>query len=110
MNLEIAAVIIGALVFIVIFSLMAAFFRRNVDLQQRIRQGGAPEKKATKTWRDHVKTFESLFKPLGTVIPRSPEEMSRQEKRLVQAGFRRKDAAVLFHGAQLGLAMFFLAV
>jgi len=60
--------------------------------------------------REYISAFESLFKPLGNVIPRSPEEMSRQEKRLVQGGFRRKDAAVLFHGAQFGLILLFIAI
>src|SRR4029079_2213831 len=44
----------------------------------------------------------------GEIIPRSPEEMARQERRLVTAGFRRKDAAVLFYGVKLGLAILLL--
>jgi tight adherence protein C len=40
------------------------------------------------------------------MIVRSPEEMSRQEKKLVQAGFRRKDAVALFYATQLGVALF----
>src|ERR1051326_4463061 len=110
MNLETAALAIGGLLFIVIFSVLVAFLRRNVDVEGRLRPRGARERSQPKPWREYVKSFESLFKPLGNVIPRSPEEMSRQEKRLVQAGFRRKDAAVLFQGAQLGLALFLMAV
>ena len=36
--------------------------------------------------------------------------MSKHEKRLVQAGIRRKDAVVLFHGAQVGLVLILLVV
>jgi tight adherence protein C len=35
--------------------------------------------------------------------------MSRQQRKLVQAGFRSKDAAVLFIGAQVGTALLLLA-
>ena len=108
MNLEIAVLLVGVLVFVVVYFFLVAFLRRSLDLQGRIRLGTPGN--AAKTWRDYLTAFESLFKPLGTVIPRSPEEMSRQEKRLVQAGFRRKDAAVLFHGAQVGLALLFIAI
>ncbi len=45
-----------------------------------------------------------MLKPLGEMIPRSPEEMSRQERRLVQAGIRRRDAAVIFNGVKILLA------
>src|SRR5206468_8029033 len=50
-------------------------------------------------------SMKDLFKPLGEIIPRPPAEMSKQERLLVQAGFRRKDAVVLFYGAQLGLVV-----
>jgi tight adherence protein C len=36
--------------------------------------------------------------------------MSRQERRLVQAGIRRKDGVVLFHGSQFALALIFLLI
>jgi tight adherence protein C len=110
MNLELAAIVIGGLIFIVIFSLLIAFVRRTIDIEARVRQSGELEAPEGKNWREYFKSIESLFKPLGSVIPRSPEEMSRQEKRLVQAGYRRKDAAILFQGVQLGLALFLAAV
>jgi tight adherence protein C len=39
------------------------------------------------------------------MIPRSPEELSRQERRLVQAGIRRRDAGMIFNGVKLVLAI-----
>jgi tight adherence protein C len=55
-------------------------------------------------------TAAGFFKPLGEMIPRPPAEMSKQERLLVQAGFRRKDAVILYYGAQLGLAVVLLIV
>jgi len=107
-NLEIAVLLIGALFFVVIFAVLVSFLRRNVNVSGRIQQNTPA--RPQKTLREYISAFESLFKPLGNVIPRSPQEMSRQEKRLVQAGFRRKDAAVLFHGAQFGLVLLFIAI
>jgi tight adherence protein C len=101
-NLEIMMVVGGALLFAAFFAVLTIVGRQTVDLRGRVGswstlpQGGG--------WKEVLKKLEALFKPLGEMIPRSPEEMSRQEKRLVQAGIRRKDAAVLFLGAQVGLA------
>ena len=90
MNIQIAIVVVGVLVFCVFFALALALFRRNIDVVDRV-QTSRPGK-VVKNWIDYVKSMESVFKPLGEVIPRSAEEMSRQEKRLMQAGIRRKDA------------------
>jgi tight adherence protein C len=38
------------------------------------------------------------------MLPRSPTEMSRQERRLVQAGIRRKDGVLLLNAAHLVIA------
>jgi len=50
------------------------------------------------------------LKPLGEMIPRSPEEMSRQERRLAQAGIRRKDAPMLLYGIKVALAIVFFLI
>jgi len=44
------------------------------------------------------------------MIPRSPEEMSRQERRLVRAGFRRKESPAVFYGVKVALALLLLLV
>src|SRR5213078_1817547 len=89
-------------------ALMIALFRRNIDVIDRV-QASRPGK-VVKDWLSYVKSMESVFKPLGEVIPRSAEEMSRQEKRLMQAGIRRKDAVVLFHGTQFAMALLFVSI
>jgi tight adherence protein C len=108
LNIQIAMVVVGILVFCVFFALALALFRRNIDVVDRVQTSRTG--KVVKTWIDYVKSMESVFKPLGEVIPRSAEEMSRQEKRLTQAGIRRKDGVVLFHGTQFALSLFFVAI
>lgn len=108
-NLPLLAVVIGALVFIALFVIGYALFGRPRTLEQRVRQTGNDEEAASRfNFGDLIRGSEQIFKPLGEMIPRSPEEMSRQERRLVTAGFRRKDAPVLFYGVKLGLAILLL--
>ncbi len=48
-----------------------------------------------------LRRSEKVLKPLGEMIPRPPEEMGRQERRLAQAGIRRRDATYLFNGLKI---------
>ena len=108
MEVTLLAIIIGVLAFIGIFAIGYAVLGKSRNLEERVRQPGEEEKKTRFSWRDLLKKSEKVIKPLGEVIPRSTEEMSRQERRLVQAGYRRKDSAVLFYGIKLGVAITFL--
>ena len=105
MNLTLVAIIIGTLVFIGVFAAAYAFWGRTSNLEERVSHPLDADQKRRFNWRDLLKSSEGVFKPLGDMIPRSPEEMSRQEKRLVKAGIRHKDGPVLFYGAKLGLAV-----
>lgn len=107
-NLPILVAVIGALVFIALFSIVYAMFGRSRTLEERV-YSSEKEQQPRLNLRDLLKRSEHIFRPLGEIIPRSPEEMSRQERRLVQAGFRRKDAPVLAYGVKLALALFLLA-
>jgi tight adherence protein C len=107
-NLPLLVVVIGALVFIALFSIAYAMFGRSRTLEERV-YSSEKEKQPRLSVRDFLTRSEHIFRPLGEIIPRSPEEMSRQERRLVQAGFRRKDAPVLAYGVKLALAIFLLA-
>ena len=107
-NLPLLVGVIGALVFIALFSIAYAMFGRSRTLEERV-QSREKEKQPRLNMRDLLTRSEHVFRPLGEIIPRSPEEMSRQERRLVQAGFRRKDAPVLAYGVKLALAILLLA-
>jgi tight adherence protein C len=108
-NFEIGMVLLGVLLFCLFFALTTALFRRNVDVVERVQTISQPAK-VVKDWLAYLKSIESVFKPLGEVIPRSEEELSRQERRLIQAGIRRKDGVVLFHGTQFALALLFVSI
>jgi tight adherence protein C len=110
-NLPLLATVIGVLVFIAVFSIAYAMFGRTRTLEQRVRQTGDGEETSSRfNIGDLIKGSENIFRPLGEIIPRSPEEMGRQERRLVTAGFRRKDAPVLFYGVKLGLAILLVLI
>jgi tight adherence protein C len=100
----------GVLLFMVVFLLLRNSFRPKLDVEERVRLRTDEQEQDEQGWKRFVEKLEGLFKPLGEIIPRSPEELSKHERRLVQAGIRRKDAVVLFHGAQVGLVVLLLAV
>src|SRR5262245_28318125 len=103
-NLPLLVAVIGVLVFIALFTIGNAFFGRSNTLKQRVRQTAGDTPSGSRfNLKNLLKGSEQIIKPLGEMIPRSPEEMSRQERRLVTAGFRRKDAPVLFYGVKIAL-------
>jgi tight adherence protein C len=111
-NLEIAFLIVGLTLFVMVYAVLAILFRKKVDSDKRLHLATAPAKAKGIQWELLLRKLEGFFKPLGEILPKSPEDMSKQEKRLAQAGYRRKDAVMLFRGAQVGcaLAVLFLAL
>ena len=51
------------------------------------------------------KVVVDTLKRLGNMAPRSPGEMGKLQARLVNAGFRSKEALVVFFGIRLGVAL-----
>lgn len=105
----IAVAVIGFLAFVGTFGAVYALAGRLSTLEERFRQ--LKDTEGTKIrWRDYLTKTQSLIERIGRAIPRSPEEMSRQERRLVQAGIRRRDGAILLLGSQvaLGIALIIL--
>ena len=106
MDLTLIFTAAGILLFFAVFGLAYILFSRQPNLEQRVFGERAPKF----NWRNFAQSSAKVFKPLGEMIPRSPEEMSRQEQRLVQAGIRRRDAAVLFYGVKIVLAIVLLVL
>jgi len=109
-NLPILAVTIGILIFIAILAIGNAAFGRSRTLEQRVSEGDEAGRRPWLNLGGLLKGSEQIIKPLGEIIPRSPEEMGRQERRLVKAGFRRKDAPGLFYGVKVALAILLLVL
>jgi len=101
---------IGALAFIGVFGIAYAVFIRDRSLEERVWEPHPAEEQGRVTLRDLWKRLERVFKPVGGILPRSADEMSRQQKRLVKAGIRHKDGPVLFYGVKLSLAVVLIVV
>jgi tight adherence protein C len=103
MNTYLWLAIPALLFFVFIVAMSYAFMKPNLAkrLGRRSEENSEPESK----WSDYVKRTEDVIKPLGALVPRSPDDLSRQERRLVKAGIRRKDGAALFYGMKVSLAI-----
>src|SRR5215470_5146006 len=104
------AVIIAALVFLGLCAALYGLLGGRLGLEKRVRESKPEEEGQRFSWDDVMRGSQKVFKPLGDMIPRSPKEMSRQQKRLVTAGIRHKDGPVMFYGAKLTLALILLVV
>jgi tight adherence protein C len=104
-QLLVLAVFVGLFAFAGIFGLAYALMGGLTSLEGRFRQLRREQQGPTTSWQEQAERLLSFFKRVGEMVPRSPEEMSRQGRRLVQGGIRRKDGPALFVGAQAGLAV-----
>lgn len=95
----------GVLVFVAMFLLGYALTLGRPNLEERLKDGTPDEQRKRIDWQAFFKRYEKWLKPLGGIVPRSPEEMSRQEHRLAQAGIRRRDAPLLLYGVKIAFAV-----
>ncbi|HXG92290.1 MAG TPA: type II secretion system F family protein [Blastocatellia bacterium] len=108
MDLVPLSALIGAVVFFLLFGTVYLIMTRAETFQQRVAKFDTAEEKMKVSWRDYLKRTERVFKPLGEMIPRSPQELSRQGKRLMAAGIRHREGPRLFYGVKLCLAVAFI--
>ncbi len=109
MQLILLILVMGLLLFVGVFAGVSVFLGRSNKLKDLFREPEVKKKKEGIA-RKVLKQVETVFKPLGEILPRSPEEMSRKEQKLWQAGIRRKDGPVMLYGAKLGLVLGILLV
>jgi tight adherence protein C len=102
------SIAIGLLIFLGSLLALIAVSRRRVNLDRRLsqEQAGSEESAGSVV----TKKVEEVLVSMGGRLPRSPAEMSRQERKLVQAGFRRKDAVLLLNGAHIAVIISLLVV
>jgi len=105
MDLTLSIVILGVLLFVAFIGAGYAFSIRTLNLKKRVDTNPEEAKPGKVDWRKYVESCEQVFRSLGETLPRSPEDMTRQQKRLAQAGIRRKDGTVLLYGAQVGMVL-----
>ena len=103
------SIAIGLLIFLGCVLALFGIARRRVNLDRRLKQqeetGGSESAMSGVT-----KQVEKVLVNLGEKLPRSPAEMSRQERKLTNAGYRRKDAVLLLNGAHIAVAIILLMV
>ena len=111
MDIIILMVALGIVLFAVM-SVAGYLILGGVNIKKRLQLDILPEdaKSDIHAWQSIKKRYEKVAKPLGELIPRSPDEMSRQERRMVQAGIRRKDNVSLLYGTKLLTAVFCILV
>jgi tight adherence protein C len=107
-SLPVLAAVIGLLTFLGLLTLSYALAGRISILEERFRQIRAEYQGSGRRWREYLDRTLHVVRRMGEIVPRSPDEMSRQQRRLVQAGYRTKDAPVLFLGAQVGMVLLLL--
>jgi tight adherence protein C len=80
------------------------FGRHSVAIEQRL---GEVTGSAMKTAADsgYEKMVTDSLKRLGNIAPKSVGEMSKMQKRLVAAGYRRNEALMIFAGIRVGVAL-----
>jgi tight adherence protein C len=105
MDLRWIVALAGGLIFVAVFLSGYALLMTRPNLEERLRGSSQAVRRQRIDWLKFLRRSEIFLKPLGDMIPRSPEEMSRQEKRLAQAGIRRRDAPPLLYGIKFALAI-----
>ena len=100
---------VGILVFLATLLTLYAIFKKPLNLKERLNREEVKDANEGAVIAIQ-KQLERVLRPMGEWLPRSPAEMSRQERNLVRAGIRRKDAVILLNGAHLALALLALAV
>lgn len=87
-----------------IFALLCVLLRPRVRLEKRLTDSeasGSPHF----DWSVLGERLKAVARPVGQMVPRPPGDLSKEEKQLVQAGFRNRDAFTIFWGARLLLAL-----
>jgi tight adherence protein C len=97
------SIAIGLLIFLAIFLVLFGVSKKRLNLSRRLNRDG--EESSGSAIGGVTKHVEQVLISMGERLPRSPAEMSRQERKLAQAGYRRKDAVLLLNGAHIAAAL-----
>ena len=100
------SIAVGLLIFLGVLLALFGIAKRKLNLDRRLNQTAQEEEESKIAGM--TRQVERALVSIGERIPRSPAEMSRQERRLVQAGFRRKDAVLLLNGSHIAVILLLL--
>lgn len=102
------SIAIGLLIFLGSVLVLFGISRRRLNLDRRLNQ--EQENGRDGALSGVTRQVEKVLVTIGQRLPRSPAEMSRQERKLASAGYRRKDAVLLLNGAHIAVAILLLAI
>ncbi len=92
-------------IFLLITSLGLLIFYREAMLQRLASvispDVGLPKNKLTQWLEVYSKKSQSVIAPFQKVLPRSPEEVSVIQKRLIRAGYRKDSSVNLFYASKV---------
>ena len=94
------SIAVGLLIFLGGLLALVGISKKRLNLDRRLNQ---PGEQAGSTIEGVTKQVERALVSIGEKLPRSPAEMTRQERKMVQAGYRRKDAVLLLNGAHVAV-------
>ena len=73
-------------------------------LERRLGEVTGTRPKAAESDGGYGKAFIGTLKRIGNAAPKSPSEMGKLQQKLVHAGYRSREALVIFFGIRLGIA------
>ena len=92
-------------IFLLISSVGLLLFYREAMLQRLVSaispDASAPKNKLTQWLEVYSKKSQSVIAPFQKVLPRSPEEVSVIQKRLIRAGYRKDSHLNLFYASKV---------
>ena len=94
------SIAVGLLIFLGGLLALVGISKKRLNLDRRLNQ---PGQQAGTTIEGVTRQVERALVSIGEKLPRSPAEMTRQERKMVQAGYRRKDAVLLLNGAHVAV-------
>src|SRR5689334_5313132 len=92
-------------IFLLVTSIGLLLFYRETMLQRLAAviapDTGASKNKLTQWFEVYSKKSQSVIAPFQKVLPRSPEEVSVIQKRLIRAGYRKDSYLNLFYASKV---------
>src|SRR6266536_2414248 len=79
-------------------------------IEQRLGELTGASAKVIESTGGYERALIAGLKRIGSVAPKSPSEMTKLQLKLVNAGFRNREAIVIFLGIRLGVALLVFAV
>jgi tight adherence protein C len=79
-------------------------------IERRLGELTGPTPRTVDADSGYQRAIVTGLKRLGRVAPKSPSEMSKLQQRLITAGFRNREALVIFFGIRLGFALLVFAL